>query len=508
MKREKNWSLPLLFFCLCGIGVLLFANIAKAEEAEKTTGAKILLQGECGARKAVYDEDDDEFYEYDDEDLPYNVDDVRFTLYEDGTMVISGNGKMEDYEDYEDCCTKYRIKDQMPWYKYRKKIKKLIIEEGITRIGRSNFLGCKNLKTIQWPESLQCVEHCAFENCTGLEEVTLPANVQEWYPVIFRGCTGLRKVTLEKGIQFGEPGGYQYGSGMFMKCTSLETVIFPEDLKIIPSQFVMGCPNIKEYKIPEKLISFGCYPASICPEKVVLPETVQYLTWGAFLDCTNLKELILPEGLLSIGDEAIEGCDNLKFLRIPSTVTSLEYGALQKSGLETVELPEGITKIGDYAFYECKNLKKIRIPDSVTVIKPYAFSGCSNLRKVVLPSNLKELWHEVFSGCTRLKKVVWNPSPEGVFKFWGDSFIDCKKLECFTIPQKTTVLWEQFDDCKNVKVKVLCSSKIIEKYLFVDQKFPQTATLLVPKGKKKKFEKLAAKYETDTYKVRIREMKE
>lgn len=289
MKREKIRSLPLLFFCLCGIGVLLFANIAKAEE--ETTGAKILLQGECGAYQAVYDEEDDEFYEYDDEDLPYNVDDVRFTLYEDGTMVISGNGKMEDYTiyDYAEYRKKRKLKYQIPWYEYRKKIKKLIIEEGITAVGWNSFLNCKNLKTIQWPESLQRVGSFAFENCTGLEEVTLPANVQEWYPMIFSGCTGIKKVTLEEGIQFGEPGAYRYGEGMFMDCTSLETVIFPEDLTVIPARFVLGCSSMKEYTLPEGLVMFGSYPAAACPEKLVLPETVKYMDRYAFLDVQILR---------------------------------------------------------------------------------------------------------------------------------------------------------------------------------------------------------------------------
>lgn len=204
----------------------------------------------------------------------------------------------------------------------------------------------------------------------------------------------------------------------------------------------------------------------------------------------------------------IKGCDNLKFLKIPSTVTSLEYGALQKSGLETVELPEGMTKIGDYAFYECKNLKKIRIPDSVTVIGWHAFTGCSNLRKVVLPSNLEDLKSEAFAECTKLKKIIWHPSPEGSLDFRGRCFMNCKNLKSFTIPAKTAGSGLSFAGCSKVKVKVLCSSEVVGESFFMEQEFPQTATLLVPKGKKKKFEKLAAKYETDTYKVRIREMKE
>ena len=491
MKKGRKLGAVLMGFCFCIVGMFLLMSLTASAKS------KILHEGYCGAYQNTEDDDFDHF----------NSENVKFTLYKDGTMVISGEGKMENYNDYDDCCTKYRIEDQMPWYQYRDKIKKVILEDGITGVGDHNFWGCKNLESIQWSKNLQSVGDLAFRGCSSLKEVTLPASVKEWKVCVFRECVGLKKVTIEDGVQFGEPGDDYYGRAMFLECSSLETVILPDDLEVIPSSFVKGCPKIKEFNFPSKLVSLGSYPASLCPEKLVLPETIKYLMPGAFFDCKNLEELILPEGLQSIHCSVLEGCDNLKSLVIPDSVTRFEVYAFENSSIETIQLPEGLKEIPYCMFTDCKNLKEIRIPNSVEEIGEKAFLGCSSLKKVVLPSNLEQIRTEAFSGCTNLEKIVWKPTKKGYCEFKMNCFKDCRKLKQFTIPKKTTLLGRMFSGCSNIKVKALCSSERFNVDFFLDQNFPTTATLLVPKGKLKEFQKVISKFETDTYKIRVREMK-
>ena len=491
MKKGRKLGAVLIGFCFCIVGMLLFISLTASAKS------KVLHEGYCGYLEDRNWDDIDHF----------NGPNVKFRLYDDGTMVISGHGKMESYLYYEDCCIKYKIEDEMPWYKYRNKIKKLVIEDGITEIGWNNFLECRNLESIQWPSTLERVYTGAFKNCTSLVEVTLPASVKEWYYCVFEGCTALKKVTLEEGVQFGEPGGFGFGRKMFQDCASLEEVIFPENLDVIPSQFVRGCPDIKKFNIPQNLVSIGSYPTSLCPEKLVLPETIKYLDTGAFYGCKTLEELILPDGLQSISESVIGGCDNLRFLVIPESVTYFEIAAFKNSGIETIQLPKGMKVIRRYMFEGCTNLKEIRIPNRVEEIEDKAFLGCSSLKKVVLPKKLKEIGVEAFSGCTNLEKVVWKPTKNGYCEFYKYCFKDCKKLKQFTIPEKTTLLGRMFTGCSDVKVKILCSSEKLMDYFFLDHSFPKEATLLVPKGKLKEFQKVISKFETDTYKIRVREMK-
>ena len=87
-------------------------------------------------------------------------------------------------------------------------------------------------------------------------------------------------------------------------------------------------------------------------------------------------------------------------------------------------------------------------------------------------------------------------------------FENCKKLKKFTLPEGTTKAVRMFRGCSKVKVKVFCPRKKLNKYFFMYQEFPTTATILVPKEKPEEYKAQIAKFETDTYKIQVREMEE
>jgi hypothetical protein len=77
-------------------------------------------------------------------------DNLVWTLNTEGTLTISGIGAMQD--------------DNLPWEVsgYNNDIKKIVIEEGVTSIGRSAFSQCFYLETFELPESLTLIGLCAF----------------------------------------------------------------------------------------------------------------------------------------------------------------------------------------------------------------------------------------------------------------------------------------------------------------------------------------------------------
>ena len=299
--NKRFYILPVMAVLLFFLSAIAFEKNAQA--AEK----KLLASGACGKMHYYYKSKDSYFYSFKADKS------VRYRLYKDGTMVISGNGEMGDFDSWcEGSHTWYRRKELIPWYDYRDKIRKVIVEDGVETIGSAafykcknlesvqwgdsilsvrdySFYGCKKLKSIPWTEGIKGVGDSAFQKCTGLTEVRLPSHIEYWLRDVFSECTGLKKVYVEDGLQFPFEYPEYYGVGMFRDCTALKEIVLPKDLKVIPSYFVSGCTSLKTFRIPDNVIYWGSCPPSLCKGKYVLPDSVQRLSDGAFAGCSDLR---------------------------------------------------------------------------------------------------------------------------------------------------------------------------------------------------------------------------
>jgi hypothetical protein len=73
-----------------------------------------------------------------------------------------------------------------PWLAYSSQIQKVVIEEGITHVGRGAFANCA-LTAVELPASIQSIESQAFANST-LPEITISRNVSLIAIDAFMGC--------------------------------------------------------------------------------------------------------------------------------------------------------------------------------------------------------------------------------------------------------------------------------------------------------------------------------
>ena len=98
---------------------------------------------------------------------------VSYRISEDGTLTISGKGKMADYtynnNDSSDC----------PWQPVRYAIRKVVIENGVTHIGSDAFAYNINVTSIAIPGSVTSIGAGAFNGCEGLESAFIPGTVKE-----------------------------------------------------------------------------------------------------------------------------------------------------------------------------------------------------------------------------------------------------------------------------------------------------------------------------------------
>jgi len=111
-----------------------------------------------------------------------------------GTLTISGNGVMPDYEwkaDSEEYTS--------PWYYYRLSIKTIVIGTGVTTIGDYAFCGCENLISITLPTNsmnLKNIRNYAFYGCKKIASIEIPNSITTIGDYAFAECANLTTITI------------------------------------------------------------------------------------------------------------------------------------------------------------------------------------------------------------------------------------------------------------------------------------------------------------------------
>ena len=196
-------------------------------------------------------------------------DSASWKLDAEGTLTISGTGATYDFFDDYNCTA--------PWYdaELRLRIKKVVVEKGITYVGTWAFYDCSEMTSVSLPTTLETMGASVFMDCTSLTSVTIPAGVTFISGDFFRGCTSLKSVTLPDSLR-------ETGGCTFMYCTSLTSVR--------------------------------------------LPATLLSISWQMFKDCKSLTSLTIPRSVVDVKQDAFSGCTALK--NVTYTGTTADWKAL------------------------------------------------------------------------------------------------------------------------------------------------------------------------------------
>ena len=90
------------------------------------------------------------------------------------------------------------VKEIAPYaFANHKKLKKVKIAEGITKIGKKAFYHCTALKKVTLPDSLVTIGDSAFEGDRSITAITIPKNVKTIGKKAFYKCKKLKTVTLK-----------------------------------------------------------------------------------------------------------------------------------------------------------------------------------------------------------------------------------------------------------------------------------------------------------------------
>lgn len=359
--------------------------------------------------------------------------DCTWTLDDDGTLIISGDGAMEDYGGS-------RL---APW---GQNIKHVEIRYGVTSIGRRAFWRCSRLTDVLIPYSVTNIGLSAFYACTSLKDVIIPDNVTTVDAQAFEGCTSLTDVFMLDGS--GSDTLIRYSA--FSSCPNLETMVIPDDVTQFEYRAIYDCPKLTIYgKTGSAAKSFAnangfrfapmrdsgltgdcawmldnentltimgsgstgnytyrysspwiCYDNEI--NKVVIKDGVTRVGDYSFFCCTAITSAELSDSVETIGDNAFHSCIGLTDITIPGGVTSIEaYAFSNCRGLTSIEIPGNVSSVGGYAFVGCSELTSAEICDGVTSIGEAAFQYCPKLTYVELPDSVTSIGEAAFLDCSK-----------------------------------------------------------------------------------------------------------
>lgn len=163
-------------------------------------------------------------------------DNLTWELGGDGTLTISGTGRMYDYE-YSNW------KTNTPWFIFKDDITSVVAEKGVTGIGTNAFSDCSKIAKVTLPDGIEYIGEYAFDD-TAFE-----SNGQNWegnfwyidtYLIDYKGEYGAEKSIVIKD-------GTTCIAGLALYKNFWDCIVIPESVKYIGNDAFYGCDISKVY---------------------------------------------------------------------------------------------------------------------------------------------------------------------------------------------------------------------------------------------------------------------
>ena len=339
-------------------------------------------------------------------------------------LTVSGTGNMKGWTFY-----------NAPWYStYGSKIKSVVINNGVTNIGKCAFYCCTGLESVTIPESVTSIGNETFYKCTALTEINFNA-------------TSLANFAAGNNVFYNAG---KNGNGIKVK--------IGKNVAKIPER--LFCPDSYDATYSPKLINVIFEENSVCTSigrsafnrcesltSINLPSTIKSIEMYAFLNCSSLKSITIPKSTASIANEAFNGCTALTRINFnANSMADLEtgnnvfYNAGKNGNGITVTIGKNVTKIParllcpyshstayapkvtkvifeensvctsirQSAFNQCYYLTSINIPNSVTSIGAYAFQNNYALTSITIPQGTTSIGEYAFYSCHALTEIRYN----------------------------------------------------------------------------------------------------
>ena len=257
---------------------------------------------------------------------------LTWTL-DNGTLTISGKGAMWSWDQGSD------------WGGFSEEtghneITTVVINSGVTSIGRGAFGWLSALTSVSIPASVKSIGLDAFAYSDKLTDITYTGKKSAWQS----GPGSVPTLGLNTVVHCSDGDIQPPTSG---KCGTKVTYTISDDGVLT----ISGTGAMANYTYKDN-------DSSNCPWHSV--------RWA-------IKKVVIENGVTSIGDFAFAFDISLADVTIPGSVTSIGNRAFMGTPLSSVVIPEGVKTIGENAFWRCTSLQTVTVPASTTELGNHAF---------------------------------------------------------------------------------------------------------------------------------------
>ncbi|MBO5313236.1 MAG: leucine-rich repeat domain-containing protein [Clostridia bacterium] len=209
------------------------------------------------------------------------------------------------YEEYQDGINLIDFKEE-----YKDEVEELIIPDSwnVVAIAKRSFYDaspfedCKKLRKVSLPSTLRLISD-AFCSCSSLEEVIFPENMESFGNWNFRKCESLETVSLPNTFKKVGFGNFEFSPVYLSEYTE------EDEGCIYLGKYMLKCvvDGYDTLTIKDGTVLIAdCACAEKSFSEVIFPESLRYIGLQAFYHCDYLDKPILPKSIISIGDRAFK----------------------------------------------------------------------------------------------------------------------------------------------------------------------------------------------------------
>lgn len=213
-----------------------------------------------------------------------------------------------------------------------KNIHSVVIPNSVRSIGDEAFYNCVNLQSVEMSDEIVSIGDLAFYGC-DLESIKFGSKISRIGRSCFECCYNL------KSVEFCRDSNVKFDVNCFSNCRELKSITLP-NTRYFPVGFLSSCTSLETLEIPEGVFSFydSCLFGCTSLRDVKFPKDISFIGKFCFSG-TKIEEIHLSERIQTVLPTAFHD-SSIKRIYVPKIrqIVLREYLCLASKPAEVIEI--------------------------------------------------------------------------------------------------------------------------------------------------------------------------